>query len=230
MKHILSSADIFNKHTLDCCQERWLQFQVLEDLALNFSNFGRVKVPSKIVKFENGNETNLRSKFKQLKPSLIYYPIFKKQLFELTLGNSLPIPVKKYVYHLFVEPIDFNDENIIIINKDSNPLNNHIENLELLKNDIESVSSIHQIRDIVQPLSQYNKYGFKIATYQSIDEAETLTSFDKMEILLSACKSNKSFVGNFFWKFGTLDSYGQKPNFHKHIIAMPKFISKFEGG
>ena len=205
--------------------EEWKDIPGLEMYA-QISNYGRIKRLAYELEYNDGRIF--------FKPARVIKPVvmkvlnaFKKDhifflratitLFKLKYNLS----IARLVYHCFTEPIDLNDETIVILPKDRNGLNIKPSNLlkATLRQKQKRIFDLNRREPLVpneearergiakskqtnnKEVTQYTMHGEKIKTFPSVAIASAKTNISHSHISNRA-RGIEFSAGGFIWRFG----------------------------
>lgn len=200
---------IFNTRDLSLPGEEWKVIPGLKKRYL-LSGYGRVKaVPRKIVNTK-GATVNLKERL--LKPGISLRKDNKKKVYTIYIslqknGTFEQYSIPKLVYCLFVSRFDMGDKRLVLTRKDGNFLNCYYKNLELttgsrLKADLYKANGTDRyFKNIIKPVSQYDKNGKWLASFKSLREASEKTGI-LLKHISNAMYRGQLQAGNFYWQRG----------------------------
>lgn len=136
-------------------------------------------------------------------------------------NRSFYFNVRRLVYMTFIGAIDFENDGLYVINKDSDGYNNQVDNLELVTKstkqqrifDRDRLDTHLKTADRTKwgkayggvtrrkPVNQYDLNGRFLKQYPSIAEASRQTGCGQKEIILVA-RGKHRHAGGFIWKYG----------------------------
>jgi hypothetical protein len=215
-----------NLELLDMEGEIWKGIPGFEEYYM-ISNIGRVKTIARIVErrrqgcvkikeriLKQGLRTFARKTHEGMNSCLYFALCVNKEIYQMAAARA--------VYSAFVCPLkDFKEEELFILHKDLDPLNNRVENLYpatrketgkrnvkfgmLAPPDITLFSDelwrrIKEIRS--KPVSQFAKDGVYIASFESVAEASRQTGIHLSRISEVARRGNQK-GGGYIWRYGT---------------------------
>lgn len=204
--------------------EKWKDIPGSDD-NFQLSNYGRLKALSRYV--ENKSRKGFWKKDKILTLSIVphFNPLVKKYYYEVRgifnyNGQRFSFGVGRMVYHLFIKPIDFTKDAMMICHKDDDDLNNHVSNLLLLSCSDKQKLSFSRKRQtshlkVLDPairtrtlqakakkISQYDLKGKKIKGYKSLSIAALQTGCSIGNIS-SVASGKLPHTKGFVWKYDT---------------------------
>ena len=223
-----------NKGLRNLPKEKWKPVPGFEETH-EISNYGRVKALERFI--EAPNQAPYYKKEMILSSTVFKSPNSHKRDFTYHLGVGIRVnnrrkvfPIRRLVYHCFVEPFDLRDSGYFIIPKDGNGYNVFYKNLskisiqDLRKKTLSEERSINpfifmdrkklaqkgipkRAAKLRKPVTQYDLRGHRITVYSSIKEAAIKTGTSATAI--SSCVHGKLNAANeFIWRLGE----GRKKN------------------
>ncbi len=213
--------------------ERWKDVAGYEGY-YKVSNLGRVKsldreVPHPRLKKQTVKGRMLRQKIvkdfnKQMGDAMV-----SLQVAFTVEGITRYFNVRRIVFAAFKSAIDFQNDNLYVINKDGDGYNNRVSNLKLATRKEKQRRTIDRGRlnfeflktidrsdwkknySRRKPVNQYTLEGKLIRKYASIMEAARITGHDAKGISTAARGSYKNVWAGFKWRFGTIATTRLRP-------------------
>jgi hypothetical protein len=202
--------------------EKWKDIPASDDY-FQLSNYGRLKALSRYI--ENKSRKGFWKKDKIVTLSIVphFNPLVKKYYYDVRgifnyNRQRISFGVGRMVYHLFIKPIDFTKDAMMICHKDDNDLNNHVSNLLLLSCSDKQRLSFSRKRQtsylkVLDPsirtrmlqlrakkISQYDLKGKKIKDYKSLSIAAIQTGCSIGNIS-SVASGRLPHTKGFVWKY-----------------------------
>jgi hypothetical protein len=196
------------------------------------SNYGRVKslpryIEVEIVKRNRSICYLTKERIRKIKIHTKWNSIVKQAYYECTIslpvgGEEKTFLIHRLVYSAFIRPVDFNKDELVVMHKDGDGLNNHVENLQAahrsdaMKNSYSKQRHIspfawktkNEMTQIVakaassrqKPVIQKSLDGKNIRTFESIAEASKNTGIPDSNIVRVLKKDNYQ-AGGFLWEY-----------------------------
>jgi hypothetical protein len=212
--------------------ETWMDLPILEDF-YQISSHGRIKSLSRLIEISHlrGKTTFsywTKERIRKIKVHKRWNSIVEKECYECTIslnlsnGKEKTFLIHRLVFEAFIKFIDFETDQLMVMHKDGNGLNNHFSNLligrknDVLKNAyrqkrhispfaLKTADELKKIRKKAaitrsKKIIQYSMTGEKIKVFNSIREASK-----KCEIadsnLVNVLKGKTLTAGNFIWRY-----------------------------
>lgn len=237
---ILKTYPYQNLRLKDMEGEIWKELPGLEGYCM-VSNLGRVKALARIIYKKGGVVAILKEKIvkqylqKSKRPNLNgdYNQVLNFSI--MIEGVIFSMPASRAIHSAFIKRLDFKKDRLCVLHHDDNALNNTVENLfatttqELVKYTLlmgknkapDSRSYSKEIKQRVKeklavPVSQYDKNGNFICSYESLLDATRATGASSTAIkrvLSGKAKHAKGFI----WYKGS------------KVKLSPEFIAKHDG-
>lgn len=195
--------------------EQWKEIPYFEDSYL-VSNYGRVKSLPRLISFiVKGCHTSYYTKERIVPQALkgTYNGHTKDFFFSVRVHlrfekKTYTFSTNRLVYELFVEKVDFDNNDLLVVHKDGDNLNNSVENLELsnsttifyktIKNDTRSLKRKRPEKIYNQiGVLQYDLNGTLLHHFPSVTEAAKALKTkvcELKEVLSNRVKQIKGFV------------------------------------
>lgn len=210
-----SHYPFMNLSLVDMERELWKEIPYFEDSFL-VSNYGRIKaLPRLVLSIVKGCHTSYYTK-ERIVPQVLKGTLNEHtQRFNFSVRVHLRFEKKNYtfstnrlVYELYVEKVDFDNDDLFIVHKDGDNLNNSVENLaisnrttifyETIENDTRSVKrkmpeKFHNQIGVLQ----YDLNGTLLHHFPSVTEAAKALQTkvcDLKKVLSNRVKQIKGFV------------------------------------
>ena len=206
------------------------------------SNLGRIKSTDREILTKDGKLFKYKGKI--LTQSILKLPnhIVGDFVYELicTIGFESArktISLNRVIYSVFVTPLNFNEDKLVILHKNNDKLDNRVENLytgtlndkaqqiynrkrgHKVSNYITEEAKKIGILNRCKSVSQYTMTGQKIGLFKSIKDAALKTKISGSSIV-AACKQKKMIsAGGYLWQYGN-------GNFIIDVTYYTKFIEK----
>lgn len=211
--------------------EAWKEVTDYEEF-YQVSNYGRVKSLPRyhetfIYKQQRTISYWTKERIKRCHVKKSWNTVVNKPYFEcaVTLNRDRTekrVPVRRLVYHAFVKPIHLEKDQLLIMNKDGNGLNNHYQNLiaglrtDVLKRSYDrkrhispfALKSKEEMKQLRQKgvlkwqksVIQYSLTGERIKVFPSIKEASLKTGIADPN-LVRVLKGDALTAGGFIWRY-----------------------------
>jgi len=206
--------------------EIWRQLPGLDDYFL-ISNLGRIKSLDRNIESKDGKTRFYKGRI--LKGVIIryrnntlndYIEEIKVGLFYKGMFHSFRIA--RTVYNLFVEELNFKDDQLIVAHKDGNRLNNEVQNL-YLQTISQKQKQIHiynrglklstyqtkegKLKAAItrhKPVTQFDLNGNPIKTFISIQQAAKRLGIGDSSIIKATQHKTMVSAGGFLWQYGNI--------------------------
>jgi hypothetical protein len=211
--------------------ERWKDISDYED-SYQVSNFGRIKslpkytevyIPSQSHTIRRWSKLCIRKQKVHVRQNMfINKPYHECTVVLHSEGKEKTFMVHRLVYGAFVHPLDFENDKLMVMHKNSDGLDNYYKNLiigersDVLKNAYRrerhispfAIKSQEEKEKIYaksasgkhKPVIQYTNKGKKIGRFDSIKEASLKTGIADSNII-EVLKGRRPLAKGTFWKY-----------------------------
>lgn len=211
--------------------EKWKDIPGYEDL-YQVSNYGRIKSLSRpiqvfITKYNRSIDYETKTRIRKIKVHKRFNAIIQQSYFECTIalkraGEEKTFLVHRLVYHAFVRPLNFEQDQMMIMHRNGDGLVNHYTNpvagkrSQVLKRSYAlsrhvspfAVKTKKELKRIQQkagrmrekPVVQFSLRGKRLKKFASIKLAAKATSVPDSNIV-EVLKKRRKMAGGFWWKY-----------------------------
>jgi len=214
-------------------KEQWEDIPGLDGY-FQVSDYGRIKRMKREVVYPNGSPHTFPEKI--ILPRIVRTPNkhMKDHLYGLHAhlaveGRKYHFPIRRLVYHCFVQPFALDDQSVSIVSIKGNGLDIRPDNLKMIDT-VDRMKRIFEKKRMVsifrfesnrqkgvlaslavtrRPVSQYDSKGRRVNTFVSISDAARATGIH-LSGINHAANELEPTAGGFFWKFGKEKTFAVK--------------------